>query len=529
MKIHGLVYDVLLEEVKNKKLFNFLLEKWKQEKPTITPDEVEDLLTKFQNFQPALTPDKPHTASFLSRFDGQHGYSKFDESNLKDITKYTYTQILSLISEFNDEDFEAVGQNDVFAGKDAKLTDERLEASKSLWSGSDHAIIDNEGTRVYYIPDQILSMRYGYFEQSMANRLNGVQQWCVTGRNSSDSRTNMWGSYRPRRTFYFIIDDSKSPDVTDNREINKNYLGALQVVRDNNTGYRLTNVLNDGDKEMTWEDLVKLYPKLEGQQELFKFVEFDEDAELENRNIIGRITETEGNRFEFRRMERKYKKAFIQRGGVISKSHSWRSMDRNLRDLYILGTETNNVLDRFQTFELMSEVKKVGSEYNQLDKRLKRIGLNGVSMIYDHLMKNEFEIGRTSIDNSNIRLYKSKKTQKYGLYNGRTAEWITLGGVTYEPTYNEYDTSLYIDDEGSMYVVETYTMGGEPDGTSFYCVSPAAETNENASGHFISPSKFAELQQKLHPQEDGAEDGYRNISDFNPETDTDIKEMKKGV
>lgn len=528
MRIQDLVYDVIVEEVKNKKLVNFLYEKWKGEHPTISTNDVESYITEFLKIQPALVPNKAHTNSFLSRFDGQHGYKMFDPINLKDITKYTYTQIISLLSEFKDDDSE-MGDTDVFAGKDRKATEERVEASKNLWYSGDNAIVNDEGFRVYYIPDQRESMKFGYYEQILANRLNGVQQWCVTGRDSSDSRTNMWGSYRPRRTFYFVIDETKSPDAVQNREINKNYLGALQVVRDNSTGYKLTNVLNDGDHNMTWEDLVKLYPKLDSHKETFQFVDYDEDAELENKNIIGRITESEGNKFEFKRMERKYKKAFIQRGGVISKALSWASMDKPLRELYIISSEKNNVLDRFQTFELMSEIKKVGNEFSLLDNRLRRLELGGVAYIYDNLMKNEFEVGRTSIDNTNIRLYKSKKTNKFGLYNGKSAEWITHDGNTFEPYYSQFDTSLYIDDEGSMYVVETYTSGGQPDSTSFYCVYPTEESNRFLSGHFISANKFEELKQKLHPQDEGGEEGVRNISDFNPETDTDIKEMKKGV
>lgn len=39
-----------------------------------------------------------------------------------------------------------------------------------------------------------------------------ISPWCVTFRPDM-GRTNLWGSYRNERTFYFIIDESK--DITD--------------------------------------------------------------------------------------------------------------------------------------------------------------------------------------------------------------------------------------------------------------------------------------------------------------------------
>jgi hypothetical protein len=81
-----------------------------------------------------------------------------------------------------------------------------------------------------------------------------------------------------------------------------------------------------------------------------------------------------------------------------------------------------------------------------------------------------------------------------------------------------------------MYVVETFTTGGQPDGTSFYCVYPIVETNELASGHFIDAPSFEQLKTKIHPKDEGAEDDdVVRISDFNPETDVNIREIKKGL
>jgi len=127
MKFNELITDVIYEEIKNKKLFNALLDKWKLEKPNLSPDETEKLITVFQRIQNGLKPEKPQVFSFLSRFDGEHGFEKFDPNNLKDITKYSYQQISFLVGEYTEDEEEA--QGDVFAGKDTKPTEEKIAAS----------------------------------------------------------------------------------------------------------------------------------------------------------------------------------------------------------------------------------------------------------------------------------------------------------------------------------------------------------------------------------------------------------------
>ena len=524
MRIQDLVFDVIVEEVKNKKLFNYLLEKWYGNTPSDAQiKQCEEIIEDFNRYKDGFSLKKSQIRTFLTMFDGQHGSVMFDPNNLKDITKYTFEQILALLHEYDEEGTNQESEESVFSGSDKKATPERIQASKDLWNGEEYKVVDEGDLRVYAIPDQRVSMNFGYYEQYIA-RKQGGEQWCVTGRGSSDSRSNMWGSYRNRRTFYFVIDDTKD-------ENNKHHVGALQKTEgDSQTGFRLTNARNDGDHALTWEDIVTIYPKLAEHRDLIVTIKYDEEGELENKDIVNRINETEGGKLEFRRMPRSYKKAYIERGSVISKARSWESMDRTLRNLYILTTTDRNALDRFQTFELMSEIKQVGNEFNLLNNRLKQVGLDGVSKIYENLMKTEFDVARTSIDNNTIKMYKSRRTHKMGLYNGQQASWVNSNGVTFEPHYSESDTSLYVDDEGNMYVVETFTRGGQPDNTSFYCVYPIVETNELASGHFIDAQMFEQLQSKLHPKDEGEEDDdVVRISDFNPETDANIKEMKKGL
>jgi len=397
MKFNEIITNVIYEEIKNKKLFNALMDKWKMEKPNLSPDEAETLITSFQRIQNGLKPEKPQVFSFLNRFDGQHGTQRFDPANLKDITKYGYKEISSLIAEYTDDE-ENVG-GDAFADKDTKPTPEKIEASKQLWEGEENLIINEEGFRVYDIKDQKMSVKYGYYAETINRSQTGSNSpWCVTWRQDQ-GRTNMWGSYRNTRSFYFVIDESRDPS-------DRNYLGALQRDTEVRTGFRLTSVRNDGDQVLEWSEILDIYPKLAEHKDVIIPKTFTQD-ELEEKNAVGQITEREGSPYEFKRVDRNLKKAYINNLGSLKKPESWRSIDDKLRALYILNTTSNDVRDKFSNFDFLNEVRKVGSEFTLLDNRLKQLEKGGVGYIYDHLMSTEFRVARVSADNEKIRLYCS--------------------------------------------------------------------------------------------------------------------------
>ena len=542
MNIQDLVYDVIVEEVKNKKLFNFLLKKWFGDNPT--PEQIQQAeadLTLFMEKQKSLTVNNPAVYTFLMRHDGNHGLPAFDPSKLMDISQYSLEEIESLLHEFRDAVLTA-GEEDEFKGK-LTSDEKKVAASKKLWVSDRDTIINEEGFKVHFVSDARESIKYGFYQQVMAEKHGGVQ-WCVTGRNTSDSRSNLWGTYRPRRTFWFVMDESKNPKDNPNKEVYKYYICALQYCeRDHGyTGFKMTSMLNDGDNPKTWEEVIRIYPQLAEHRDKFEYVAYDE-AELFDRNMANRLTENPG-RNEFAAARRELKKAYLDGGGVISTERSWKSMDTNLRNLYILTVTARDAVDKFSSYELMSAIKKVGNEFRLLDSTLKSVGSRqdqngrisnqsladlGVAYIYQHLMENEFITARTSIDNPKIRLYKSKKNKKkFGLYHLGKTDWVIHDGVKFEPDYTETSTILYIDDQDKTYLVETYVLGenGPIDERSLYCVYPIEDENELAGGHFIGSRQWATLEgTKMHPKDDeNDDDDSRRFTDLNPETDVDIKE-----
>jgi len=152
MNIQDLVYDVIVEEVKNKKLFNFLLNKWFGATPT--PEQIqqaENDLTLFTEKQKSLTINNPAVYTFLLRHDGNHGLPAFDPSKIMDISQYSLEEIESLLHEFRDATLTA-GDEDEFKGK-LDSTPVKVNASKKLWTSDRDVVVNEEGFKVHYVAD----------------------------------------------------------------------------------------------------------------------------------------------------------------------------------------------------------------------------------------------------------------------------------------------------------------------------------------------------------------------------------------
>lgn len=530
MKITGLFEKILEEQIANKKLFNALMTKWREEKPDLSEEEGEKIFLKFQQIKNGLGEKQPQVKSFLSRFDGNFGYSAFNPEFLKDITKYTYKQIKSLIDEYTPID-ELVEYEDaeVFDPKDTKPTPEKVEASKDLWFGDRYCIVNLPGFRVYDIPDQATSVKFGYYVEATNSGYAGANAaWCVTWR-SDQGYTNRWENYRStdyQRSFYFVIDESKSPEVETNREVNKYYLGALQISPLVTSKYVLTSVKNDGDNPKTWSEILTIYPHLRDFKELIKIKPFNQD-ELKQQNLIGKISENPGQ-YEFRRQEKNVKKAYINGNAILKKPESWASMDGELKTLYITLTNKNNAYPRFGNFAFLREIKKVGSDITLLNNRLKALGMeNGVGEIYGKLVSNDYYQARTSKEKSNIVLFQSKSDGFFGIYDKIAGDWYKKGGVTYEPNYKRIKVTSMIDDKNVPYVVETFSEHATPDESSFYALFPHSEM-QSGRAFFLTSSAYTALLDKMGEIETKGKK-VKRLTDFEPGVDTDIREMKKGV
>ena len=524
MKIRDLVYDLVIEAEMSQKRreaiqkdLNFLREKWGDR---FSPQEIEKYYEWFEKTKNNFDIQLPQWRSFLYRFDGEHGYSKFDVANIKEITRYTSQQIKSIYDEYNRLIDGEENNAAVFSSKDRKPTTEKIEASKELWYGNKHLIYENDGFRVYDISNQQISINFGYYLKTLHEPPYNFSggPWCTTWWDDN----NYYPSKRPNRSFYFVIDESKHPDNVSNKDVSKYYLGALQAMKGGT--FALTDITNPGEPSFTEERLLQIYPKLSEVLDKIVFQPYDENTELIIKNIISRINEIPGNRYEYRRQEASDRLQYIAQNGTLQTAESWRASDKQMRNMYIMSSNRNNIYDKFSTYELFLALSE--SDKNTLSRRISQeLPGQSLSNVLQNAMKNEFVVGNVSIDNPDILLYKSTKTNKFGLFHSKHVDWLTFNGVKYDALYNEIDGAVYIDDEGNNYVVETYSKSGQPDESSFYSIKPSDLENENVPTHFLSPRAFEKLKEKIHL----SGEGFSQITDISPEDDVDIKEIKKGL
>lgn len=525
MKIKDIVYDLLLEEL-SKNLKAALTKKWGD---SLSQQEIEKFGTWFMLEKERFGKKQPQFVTFLNRFDGTRGFDKFDaeKQNIRDITQYTAEQIKFLYYEFVDRDADEVEDDEAIflqhpntPGRiNREPTTEKIQASERLWYGKKYLIFQSEGFRVYSIPNQQVSINFGYYLNTMHQDPYGIPggQWCTTWYNTN----NYYAGKRPDRYFYFVIDESKKPVPGQiNVENNKYYLSALQAMKPGSSvRFRLTDITNPGEPPITEEELLRIYPQLRGQLDKFVFKPFDE-SELSIQNKLGNITETAGGPNDFRIQEREIKRQFIAAGYPLRLKSSWDSLDENLKKLYIDTNNENNFFDKFGSYELVVAISKSDSERNSLERRI-RVLFPGetIGMLFRKVMENEFNPERNNLKNKDVVLYKSITTKKFGLYDATKNSWYRKNGIKYEPDYFEASYDIYEDEEGNSYIVETYALSASSpnENSSFYCVFPVGA--DDVDGYFLSHAKWLELQEKLTPEGEKQEQPK-----FDPNADTDLDE-----
>ena len=532
MKINDVLVNFLLEEFQNKKLLNACILKWFGQEPTQQQNERADyLLTKYYELKVGnkLNTKNPSIRTFINRFPN------FNVEGLPLATSYSLEEMEFLIDEF----FGDTGSNpadneipEVLRGKNLRPNDERIEASKSLWFAKNRFLVVDEGDfRVYQIPDRSTSINYGYYEGYMSdlpfykNAQSTVMQWCTT---RYEVNNNLYGSYRTgskERTFYFVIDETKSPDVETNPKKAQYYLSALQTAKDSPTGYRLTTILNDGtDHVMTEEQLINIYPKLRGHFDKIRPIQYDLTTELgESADIVDMITENPGSQYEFSKIQSRFKKAYIDRGKPIETIKSWDSMDENLKNAYINITDAENAQDRFKEtlFNYIKTNSSNKSALKSLDNRLKIVGLDGIKYLNKKIIENTYKPYRKCKMSSDIEIFVTYTNPKrYGIYNILKAEWLNQNGKIYQPEYRDPTTTVFRspDDPTKRYIVEIYNKSSQPSDDSF--VSLYLNTDRAVKGIFMSYGSWLKLKENERLHKEG-----ENV-DVDVEKHGDIKEIK---
>ena len=547
VKFTDLVYDVIVEEVKNKALVSALAKKWFGD--VLGEEEIkktESLIEWFTLVKSNLNPNTLEVSIFL------HMFPNFEPKFLPDISKYTLQQIETLHDEFV-EPANQQEDDSFLVAKSAKYNDKAGAASKKLWHSNYDLVFGDQDFKVHFVPDQKTSVRYGYYCEYVQKFFEGSTRnkpWCVAGRGGdSGTYTNMWKNYRDghNRTFWFVIDESKNPETHPelDKKIAKYYLGALQYEKSRDyTGWRITSVLNDGDDQKSWEQIVQIYPSLAELdtnspefQEKFQWVRYSNiEDDTATKGELSDITEREGSEFEFCKQSIRIKKGWIVDEQPLVNPKSWKFLNTYLRNLYIQTTTKENMFNRWKSADFLEAVKSTPSFWGQLKNKMRDIcdGSNdpsmfghGIDILFRKLMEHKFKKVHDSIENSNLSIQESVDNGKVGIFNFETVDWHTINGHTYSAKYNDINTQTILMDDGRRFLCFTFSETNEVTPTSFFAFIPSHQQNKTANAHLIAYDKFKTLETrfaKTDDEDDDDEYGFKQMSDFDPENDTDIRE-----
>jgi hypothetical protein len=223
----------------------------------------------------------------------------------RDILNYSWNQLETVVDQMPAPDSHPQGQQAPSEPAQPKI------------------IYNENGLRIYDAPNKLACIHLGQRE------FGKTYNFCV----SRPGEGNLYASYRYKmRSFYFVYDETlPANDI--------NHLLVIQIAND--ARYWVTTANNPGDKLVSWKEIEKMQPKLEGLQHLFKFHDFSrqEKASLS-------VSNATSSTFDFLNYERKA--AYIAMEKTISLD-SWMDLPRDLKKAYADAAASRKI-SRFFAF-----------------------------------------------------------------------------------------------------------------------------------------------------------------------------------
>lgn len=553
---------ILLQEAIEKryqKQFDNLYPSWKTEKPNLTLDDAEALYNVYRSVLGSINMDVDAVKRFLYIHDGKTpNKRKLELKDLQNIESLKFVELLSFLKlwkkfdkDIDSDDSQAKKEEDlakrenelkaIFDADGVQTTKEKVEESKKMWFDTSTAKISEGSVRVYEIFNQTQAIRMGYYYQNVLARKNTLANgsfnfpWCVTmrgrsvyirrvdengdeyGGNILNHMENMYSSYRNNQgwTFYFVIDDSKGID-------NKYHIASIAVSKNNL--FFVTSMLNDGDRQMDWDDITTIFPELEEQED--KLVSRKEDTkELELKSIVDIINEIPGNQNEFARQDNQTQLDYIDAGGTLKEPNSWEMASKEVRAIYINTTVFANVNSKFSNLKFIQAVIKTSK--NHLERKLIGLGIkDGVNYLIEYYLNRIYQTKVTSKTNKNHKLMINRQSKNVGLFDFDKFTWVTFNGVTFDDSYSLSGGKgeFYMSNKNITYILEKYTKGGG-DATNLYLLYEfSGPSKSSTQAYFFTNTQWDKLlsDKKVTPK--SAKSPIAKFKNFEPETDTDIKE-----
>ena len=357
--------------------------KWSKSNPNLEPSLIDTYIKWFDE----LRKSKP-TAAITINIDGvPTGHDRFDISKYKDWTSF--------------ESFVDAVRAQIPMGC-GKFTTQLEIDGKPLF--------EKNGLEVYYADTPRACIKY---------KGNVPYSWCIARHDSS----NMFYTYRMKNhqpAFYFVKDVEETKKelgiwslvkaTFSGKFKNPYHFFVIQVLKDakidntNEKSYIVTSANNDGDKQMSWNEIVNIQPKLKGLQKEFLPKPLSSEEQAKVNKYKNGITSQEFATLPYEEKERfldiypsigkpisdeifevmpdkLMKNKYIGFGiGMTDKQYNIVKNDTNLLKRYIQITERKfeEWLKTSNRFKLVGSEMDVLIKYNILDKYIDKLSDNNV-------------------------------------------------------------------------------------------------------------------------------------------------------
>jgi hypothetical protein len=281
-------------------------------------------------------------------------------------------------------------------------------------------------------------------------------------------------------------------------------------------GFKIASMYN-GEYNVSQQELLKIYPKLQGHFDSFNYKPFDRNAETDEnvpQSITDIVNENEGSPNAFWMQTIDTKRAFIEAGGFLKNPKSWEAMNNDLRKEYIDSLQDHDARQKIGSEEFMKAIFKSGTALKQrLDNKLKALGFSGIGYLVDDFMKINYGPDFYGKKNSLIRIYKNKVSKLYGIYDVNEGTWLNRDGVEYEAEFTlrslPKSEDVFDDENDKIYTVNEFFSPN----AKFYTLTDLDDNDYKV--YILSEKKYRELKEKLGD----------NITQPDFDTDTDIGEQ----
>lgn len=428
------------QKERQKSRTEIIFERWRMDSPNIEEVTLESGLSFFNgiknNLQPLPSnPDVRPPAEIIAAdtfFQGinyPEYYGKFsgksiggtfrDVSKLRDATMYTWPMIEFFIDRFS----VAEVKEELDFSIEGDTPEIRKRSAMSKWEKTNNKIVDEGGVVVFRVESKDESRMLGLLQHILVGQYGG-NKWCITYLDSS----NMYTTYRPYRSYYFILDKNRN-------ENDEYYVSVIQPVLSSSSYYEsygpyvITPRPNGDRGRKTWEDISSIWPQLRGKENIIKFFgeTRNEKADKELRSINFNKNDR-NNYFGFQTPQLQF--AWVDRNNLIADPDAFSMMSKELQSEYVRRVTLENYKRRFissdnrKPFGMLQILSK--DDMKLLSTRLKEINISdGVNAIKASILKLNLNQSFGDIERPNIMMFSDKnRNGTFGVIDLTTLQWI---------------------------------------------------------------------------------------------------------